>query len=107
MRYRMYQCVKNHYTRGYGGTGYPGVNRYPGQANKPANPGGTQNKMDLILKTKIDNALGKYNDDPTVRAEIQNKVAVYLCNRKIAEEYSDKKSLRRLRNELIEYLNQI
>lgn len=78
-----------------------------------ANPGGVvmtsrkQESVDLILKARINAALEKYDGDAKTRAEIQDKLNMYCCNVAIARECNDKTASRRLRAELITYLNKI
>ena len=66
-----------------------------------------QDRVDLILQTRITAALEKYDADAKIRGEIQDKLNMYCCNVAIARECNDKSAIRRLRAELINYLNTI
>ena len=66
-----------------------------------------QEHIDLILRSRITAALVKYDGDAKIRAEIQDKLNMYCCNVAIARECNDKAAIRRLRAELITYLNKI
>ena len=105
MRYQLYANNRKG-SRGSGnGKGKNAVNR--------THPGGVameyrkQEPVDLILRSRITAALEKYDGDAKTRAEIQDRLNMYCCNVTIARECNDKAAIRRLRTELITYLNKI
>ena len=89
------------------------VNGKEKRSGNRAYPGGVameyrkQEPVDLILRSRITAALEKYDGDAKTRAEIQDKLNMYCCNVAIARECNDKAAIRRLRAELITYLNKI
>ena len=105
MRYQLYANNR----KGSRGSGCDKGNR----SGNRAYPGGVameyrkQEPVDLILRSRITAALEKYDGDAKTRAEIQDKLNMYCCNVAIARECNDKAAIRRLRAELITYLNKI
>ena len=105
MRYQLYANNRKG-SRGAGnGKGKHSGNRaYPGGVAMEYR---RQEPVDLILRSRITAALDKYDGDAKTRAEIQDKLNMYCCNVTIARECNDKTAIRRLRVELITYLNNI
>ena len=105
MRYQLYANNRNG-SRGYG-------NGKDKNSGKRVYSGGMaieyrkQEQVDLILRSRITAALEKYDGDAKTRAEIQDRLNMYCCNVTIARECNDKAAIRRLRTELITYLNKI
>lgn len=105
MRYQLYANNRK-VSRGSG-------NGKDKRSGNRANPGGVaieyrkQEPVDLILRSRITAALEKYDGDAKTRAEIQDRLNMYCCNVTIARECNDKAAIRRLRTELITYLNKI
>lgn len=105
MRYQLYSNIRNG-SRGSGnGKGKHSGNRvYSGGVTMKYQK---QEQVDLILRSRITAALEKYDGNAKTRAEIQDKLNMYCCNVAIAREYNDKPAIRRLRADLIAYLNKI
>ena len=64
-----------------------------------------QDKVDMILKAKINAALETHNGDAQTLREIQDRLNMYCVNVTIARECNDKTTIRKLRRELVTYLN--
>ncbi len=70
-----------------------------------ATKNGGKTKVDMILEAKINAVLKKHDGNNEILAEIQDKVNMYCINVSIAREYEDITSIRKLRRDLIDYLN--
>ena len=105
MRYQLY--ANNRKGSRESGTGkgkHSGNRAYPGGMVMEYRK---QEQVDWILRSRITTALEKHNGNAKTRAEIQDKLNMYCCNITIARECNDKTAIRRLRAELITYLNKI
>ena len=105
MRYQLYANNRK-VSRGSGsGKGKHSGNRaYTGSVTMGSRK---QEPVDLILRSRITAALEKHSDNVKTRTEIQDKLNMYCCNVAIARECNDRAAIRRLRAELITYLNNI
>ena len=65
------------------------------------------NKSDMILETRIKTLLDKYKDDPEIISEVNACLSMYECNRTIALNLGDKKSVAKLTKEFTNQLNEI
>lgn len=65
------------------------------------------NKTDMILETRIKTLLDKYKDDPEIIKEVNACLSMYECNRTIALNLGDKKSVAKLTKEFTNQLNEI
>ena len=105
MRHALYSCSQRR--RGSGAVNIGHTNQSVTRGNTVNYMSNTKDPMDMLIKSKLDAVLKKYDEDSAIRANVCDRVNMYLINRKIAEEFSDKKTIRRLRKELLEYLNKI
>lgn len=100
MRHNLYSCNRLHVCQNV-------HNNYRSYSDRAFVQRKKQEKPDLILKQKLSDTMKKYSGNAVILSEIQSKLDMYYINRAIAYEYGDKSTVRRLRAELINYLQKL